>query len=314
MGSLAILFCAEPVRAEKVRAELVRAETSENQHSVYLEVEGNCPDRETVAHELLPLLDRWEFSESAERSQEVVRVVDHGHEMEISALGDVRKVSDPNNDCQERARVAAVFIALRLEPAVTSDDETPPSSSGTEDPRAATPTRPDEPLKIEIELGGLALRSMDGPIGWTAGPLLGFGISKGGVLGSLSAGVTSRAETEEESVALWFQRVPLDLGLGYSFSRGSWTLTPLLSVAVDSLRVRAHNLEDATTQSRLEVGPRLSLRVARRFGPTRLFGAARFSWFPRDYAVHVEPLGEVMRTPRLWFGTSAGLVFDFPRR
>lgn len=304
---------SDPVGALPVGA-LPGAETSAKEKSVYLDVEGACPDGETVAHELLPLLDRWVFSESAELSQEVVRVVDHGGQMEVSALGDVRTVSDPANDCQERARVAAVFIALRLEPAQVPKDEPPLSRPEAEGADPAFPLSPQEPLKIEITLGGLVERSLHGPVGWTGGPLLGFGLSKSGVLGYFSAGITSRSEIEAEHVALRFQRIPLDFGMGYSLSRGSWTLTPLLSVAADYFRVRAHKLEDARAQGRLDVGPRFSLRLTRHLGPVRVFGAARAAWFPRDYAVGVEPLGEVMRTPRLWFGVSAGLVFDFPRR
>lgn len=302
MVSLAITLWAGPVRAQ----------IADDKRSVYLEIEGACPDGETVAHELRPMLDRWELSENASLAQEVVRVIDQGSRMEISALDDIRTVSDPTNDCHERARVAAVFIALRLEPAQVPEVEPPPKQSESEGPETDSPP-PQEPLEVEISAGGLVERSVDQQMAWTGGALLGFGLSKSGVLGYFSASVTSRSELEAEGVTLRFQRIPLDWGVGYSFSRGSWTLAPVLSVATDYFRVRAHSLEDATTQGRLEVGPRLSFRATRKFGATRLFGAARIAWFPRDYVVDVEPLGAVMRTPRLWFGVSAGLVFDFSK-
>lgn len=304
MGSFALGSWVGPVSAEDL----------DDRQAVYLDVEGACPDGETVANELGALLERWELSESAEVAQQVVRVVDQGPSLEISALGDVREVSDPKYDCAERARVAAVFIALRLEPAVLPEQPTP--STESEPKQSASVPSPSHhlPIQVEMDAGALVERSIDGRLGWTVGPLVGVGLSKYGVLAYFSASIQTSSGVQAESIDLRFSRVPLDFGVGCSASQGAWSVAPVLSVALDYFRVRASDLEDAETRGRLDVGPRLSLRATGKVGPARLFGAARVAWFPRDYVVDVEPLGEVMRTPRLWFGASAGLTFDFSTR
>ncbi len=289
------------------------AQDPEDKLAVYLDVEGACPDRDTVEKELTPLLDRWGFAPSADAGQETVRVVDRGDSVEISAVGDVREVSDPNGDCRERARVAAVFIALRLEPAVGPTDEEPPGDEPSQKSEPAEVRRSSELVRVEVGVGGLANKSLDARLGWTVGPLVSLAVERRAMLAYFSASLQTSTETEAEEVRLRFARMPFDLGLGYSLAHGHLSWTPLVSLAVDSLRVTAPELPGARPHGRLEVGPRFALRVARTFGAAHLFGVARLSWFPRNYFVEVHPVGEVMRTPRFLLGASVGLSFDLHR-
>lgn len=286
------------------------AQANAPKQAAYLEVEGTCPRPETLRRELEPLLKVWELCDAKEEAHEVVRIRASASSLEISALGDVRVVNDPSGDCDERARVAAVFIALRLEPAHLPVEEAPPEPHDAEG-TPLVPRPPVEPLRLSLGLGMLAERSW-GPVGWSLGPILSAGVSKGKALGYLSASFISRGTSEAEDVSLRFQRMPFDVGGGYMLQTGLWTFAPIVSVAVDYFTVRALELPDARTRGRVEMGPRLTLLVERRLGHARIFGAARLAWFPRSYIVEVDPLGEVFRTPPVWLGVNTGISFRFP--
>src|SRR6266498_3423098 len=78
-----------------------------------IETSGSCPSAEQVSATIAPLLG----SSAARRWAEgAVRVDDLGDRFELAAAGQTRQYLDTARDCSERARVAAVFIALALNP------------------------------------------------------------------------------------------------------------------------------------------------------------------------------------------------------
>src|SRR5205814_3430832 len=77
-----------------------------------VEAAGQCPERAAVMAALQPVLG----DEALRSTRGLSRVSDLGDRFEVVALGQTRQYADPNRDCAERARVAAVFIALTVMP------------------------------------------------------------------------------------------------------------------------------------------------------------------------------------------------------
>src|SRR3954447_2676702 len=78
-----------------------------------IETTGSCPSAEAVSATIAPLLGSLAARRWAEGT---VRVDDLGDRFEVAAAGQAGQYVDTARDCSERARVAAVFIALALNP------------------------------------------------------------------------------------------------------------------------------------------------------------------------------------------------------
>ena len=100
-----------------------------------IEASGSCPSAEEVSATLAPLLG----SSAPKRPVEgAARVHDLGDRFEVAAAGQTGQYVDAARDCAERARVAAVFIALALNPPAAPtvprvDAQPPAEPSGSED-------------------------------------------------------------------------------------------------------------------------------------------------------------------------------------
>ncbi len=278
--------------------------------SLYLRVEGTCPQKDEVQRELSPLLDRWKTKAEPEPGMPEARLIDQGESFLVSVAGDTRTLSDPARDCAERARAAAVIIALRLD--LTDEDATsPPPMPPSEDPPRSE--RPPSPLsEFEISVGGRLQKSIDAADDPTFGPFLMARLRKNSLSAQLSMGIQSNATATAQGVDLRFLRLPLDAGIGWVHSEGKWLLEPLALIAFDYIRASAPELDEGDVQGRFELGPRLGFRISRVLGRFRIFGLVDVTWFPREYFIEVEPLGRISTTPHWWFGARLGLGLPFP--
>src|SRR5436190_5216433 len=86
-----------------------------------IETAGQCPAREAVVAALLPVLGE----EAMRTTAGATRVSDLGDRFEVTVLGQTRQYPDATRDCAERARVAAVFIALAVRPPVFAPPSPP---------------------------------------------------------------------------------------------------------------------------------------------------------------------------------------------
>ena len=100
-----------------------------------IEASGSCPSAEEVSATLAPLLGSSAPKVPVEGA---ARVHDLGDRFEVAAAGQTGQYVDAARDCAERARVAAVFIALALNPPaaptgprVDAQPSAEPSGSGT---------------------------------------------------------------------------------------------------------------------------------------------------------------------------------------
>ncbi len=80
--------------------------------SLTVDVTGKCPSAEAVAVALGSAVG----TEMKAIGKDVPKVTDLGDRFSVSAFGQAREYADPGRDCDERARAAAVFIALALNP------------------------------------------------------------------------------------------------------------------------------------------------------------------------------------------------------
>ena len=80
--------------------------------SLTVDVTGKCPSVEAVAVALGSAVG----SDTKPGAGGVPKVTNLGDRFSVSAFGQAREYPDPGRDCDERARAAAVFIALALNP------------------------------------------------------------------------------------------------------------------------------------------------------------------------------------------------------
>jgi len=247
-----------------------------------------------------------------------LRVEDLGARFRVTLRGQTRVYEDAERDCERRARVVAVFVALVLSPGYEpepqqSDRPSPPVTKTTSTP-PTEPARPAEPGEREasthrwaIELGaGLALAPLPeqrivlpgvGLAGvWMWGD---WGAALGGEVPFIAAQLLVGPTTAELS------RTPAHLGV-----RAQWQLGALeagLEASVVGALVRVSR--DQVSSVWVEPGLRLSafVRLAERtFTP---FLGASCEWVPTTHSLALEPDGPLTHTPALWIGATAGISF-----
>ena len=113
-------------------------------------VTGECPSAGAVTAALGSALG----GEAGPRAADVPRVADHGDRFTVSALGQTREYADLARDCDERARAAAVFIALALNPPVAP--AAPAPNPGAAAPPVAVAAAPARESERWFDLGAAA--------------------------------------------------------------------------------------------------------------------------------------------------------------
>lgn len=253
------------------------------------------------------------------------RVVDLGERFEVSAAGQATQYVDPTRNCLERARVAAVFIALALRPPMLQRSEPPPAP-----PTLAPPPPPAESTREDTTVEDSSPRwaRFDVSARVDSGSSERFSPADA-VLGGEARGAVGRAalgmvagvgagtplHRTFGTLLVRQQRFPFSLGVmaRRKLSAGL-ELAADLGATLVLLRVHGEWAGAAAPATRLEAGVRLS--VALRF-PALAPGVFPFlggqaQVFPVPYAFDVVPVGEIGQTDRVWLGISAGVSFGSP--
>ncbi len=282
-------------------------------------VTGECPSAAAVAAALRSALG----NEATSSVAEAPKVSDLGDRFSVAASGQVRQYADPRRDCDERARAAAVFIALALNPPLVAPPPAPPARDQAT-LQVTAPPPPVAPLESSGWLDlGVAARLDSGPAP-AAGPAIGAEIRAAigrrwyGLVAS--AGVLTPTEGSyvtdgaSASVAVRQQRFPLSLALT---ARHGITPRLALAGAVGAALVPLTLRVDAAggqTETRLDAGVRLAVELRILASPRlRPFVDLHAEMFPRAYQLEVDPLGNFGSTGWFWAGVSAGLSFETPR-
>jgi hypothetical protein len=281
-----------------------------------VETSGTCPTRQGVTAALLPAL-RHEPPKVSGAG--VSRVVDLGDRFEVAAFGQTRQYIDIARDCAERARVAAVFITLALNPpalpsslaappgvtpAIESappPDTVPPSTRGAS---VAIAARVDTPIGAAFPATGFAAGAeLRGAIDWRF-----FGLAA-------TAGILAPTEARVSSVTVREQRFPLSLALSarQKLARGV-DAAVALGVSVVPITLRGDGLTTSLPATRLDTGARVAfeLRLPALAWRAAPLVAVHAEYFPRPYVLDVAPLGSIGSTARFWLGASVGMAIAAP--
>lgn len=279
---------------------------------------GACPARDAVLVALAPVV-----RPAADGRAGAARVVDQGDRFDVSAAGQRAQYSDPARDCGERARIAAVFIALALNPPVLAPAAAPPHVAPPPSAEVAAAPAPTvaSPAAAWWWAVGAGARLDATTAGHqpsstvvTPGAEVRAALGRGAVGLFAVAGALGPSRARFDALSVRQTRFPLSLGATARVGApGTWQVTGDLGVALSLFSVRAQGLASASTETRLDVGARLAVGVrapAVAGGHVVPFIELHSEFYPWPYTLEVEPLGDIGKTSRLWVGASAGAWFD----
>jgi hypothetical protein len=277
-----------------------------------VEAAGECPGREAVLAALRPVLG----DEVMRSTPGVSRVSDLGERFEVLALGQARLYADAARDCDERARVAAVFITLTVNPPMFAMPRVPPPPPPpTIVAPPPPPVRPAVPRWASLGVGA----RVDGgsPLGSTditTGAEIRGALGRGSFGGVVTAGVLAPTETKLTSVVAHEQRFPCSVGVigRHALSRFEGAISA--GLALVPFTVHGDGLSLPQSRTRLDAGARLAFELRLlRLAWLSPFADLHAEYFPRRYDVGAEPLGDLGWTGRFWLGAAVGLSLDSGR-
>jgi hypothetical protein len=283
-------------------AALGAPRTAEGAATLPVQSVGTCPNADQVSAALDYLLKE---SGNATGTDAVppaptLVVVDLGSRYQVSLAGQTRAYEDPARDCAERARVAAVFAAVTMEPPEVA--------------ARAKPLAPPEPRSRYLELlaGGRSEVGIErAHQTFTGGAELRATLTGQRWGAELGAGAEWPATLAWGSYRAQITRFPLDISARVVLRRKSAvaSLSVGVVVALFNLRGEGAALPVHDGGTRADVGLRAALSVT-------LLPSARFSPYlslhtsvsPNPYAVIVDPVGQIGATPQVWVGATLGIA------
>ncbi len=275
---------------------------------------SSCPTREAVAAALSPALAH--IRPNLDPLPSDFRLADLGDAFEVTVGRQVQRYADAARDCTERARVAAVFVALAmnppsLEPPRPPPPTPPPAIQQPQPPPAPEPERSWLSVGIAARVDGAVGGGGDATSGATAGGELDVAFGKGSFGIEASAGVVTSTQNPIGSVQVTQQRFPCSLSA--TFRRRASAHLEIgadLGAALTPFTLHGQGLDMTLPVTRFDAGARLALelRVAR---PTLApFANLHVEYFPRTYEIAVAPLGNIGTTAPLQIGLSLGVAFQ----
>ena len=276
-----------------------------------IEASGSCPSAEEVSATLAPLLASSATNLLIDGAP---RVVDLGDRFEVAAAGQTGQYIDAARDCSERARVAAVFIALALNPPATPtvprvDVQPPAEPSGSE--AMGSPWWARLALAARIDHSPTAEGRSSPPA--SIGGELGAAAGKRALGVTVAGGVLAPTVVTFGAVPVREQRFPFRVAATMRRKMpGPFELAGDLGLSFVLLRLRGEDLGTIEPATRLDVGGRAALELRRRSleSSWAAFLALHVEYFPRPYEFEVGPLGRIGSTDRLWVGASVGLSWQ----
>ena len=284
-----------------------------------------CPLPDAIWQELVTLVPREHLISRLRgpgKAYTSIQVDDLGAMFRVSVLDKVREYREEARECAYRAKLAALFAALIIDPAALLSGalcEQPPClpapapSPPVAPPPAqvetkARPALPPRPL-VHLELGPtlvVGLGAEDRAAHW--GGVLRLTLGRGRVVPVLGTAGLWPAETSLGGVRLRQWRLPVDLGVRATLP-GSWIdFYGELSFVLALLSERALDLAAPRSPMGVELGGRVGLgaRLARRAGLAP-FVSLQAEFLPDPPSVFALPEGLAGRTPYVWMGACVGV-------
>jgi hypothetical protein len=270
-----------------------------------------CPNAELVRRQLVPLIDARPI-ELVEGEPALALVRDDGDRYSIVVGRAQRDVVDASRNCLERARVAAVFIAMNLPP----DERAPAVEEPEKRPvLAPPPPEPESSARFGIlgrfeasltpEYGALSL-------GVSAGPSLAFGPWELALLLGFSGPTTLSKLGPDNAESVELLRIPACLMLAYLWTTGSLELGPEIGAFGGVVRIRGDQVPQPETSVRFEGGAAAGAFL--RWRPREHFAVGtqvNFLFSPYRYDLLVGPTRKLGQTPATWLNAGISLAYTF---
>jgi hypothetical protein len=242
-----------------------------------------------------------------------VELEDLGPRYRVTVRGRTREYEDPERDCERRAQVAAVFVALVLSPSDGPTEAPPPEKvEAKREPARDIPLVAPRPRGAPWSVEGAAILAMAPHEGATvlapsAGLAVAWTTDRWGV--ALGARVPFAGGTFPMGpTTAHLSRYPMNLGL-----RWRWHLAPLAG-AIEAGGVaailRMGQEGTSTRATRLEGGLRLGALASLETGALAPYVGVFSEWIPWPYPLALSPDGPLTHAPGLWIGAVAGLALS----
>jgi hypothetical protein len=267
---------------------------------VLVGAEDGCPSRSAVAAALRAVFSDLVIDAEGRAEELRVELSDDGSEFRVAAGASERVFTDGTFGCDERARKAAVFIALVLEPPAVADAAPRPHSG------AITPQT--RGLELTLEGGG----RLEGAPGAHLEPAVAAGaqlqLAAGNryVAGVVGVAALSPVTLVFASARARMQRIPLHASVRGRLPMGRLALSLEAGLALSIQLTEGVDVMSSLSQARLGVGIRvaaqLDVQLWRRIG---LFAAVQLEWLANPNNLVLPSAGIVGMTPEYWL---AGVV------
>ncbi len=219
-----------------------------------------------------------------------------------------------HRDCVERARVAAVFVALAVNPPSIQSPPPPPVPAAQVPP---TPIRERSWLSV-----GVAAR-IDDALG--GGDRTAGGTTAGGELEvaagresfglSATVGVVTSSENTNDAVRVGPQRFPWTASSATVRRRvgARLELRGDLGASLTPFTLHGQGLETTLPVTRFDAGARAAVELRILMRALVPFVGLHAEYFPRTYEISVAPLGDIGATAPFQIGLSLGLAIEARR-
>ncbi|MET0593419.1 MAG: hypothetical protein ABW133_12010 [Polyangiaceae bacterium] len=272
-----------------------------------------CPTAKQVASLLERMLPRTKIRTDAASGAAEAEVSDQGAQFRVVMGTQERSFDDGQRQCAERARHAAVFIAMVLDPPLIADaareSPAPPPAKTVDPPRPSVQPR-EAKWQWDATLGAVMLVTpeAEGRDTAFAQGVAAFVRGKRGWHLALGAGLLRGSLSfDSASASAWW--VPIDFAGGFSTRAQAWELGGEVGPNVALLSIMGADLKDAERQFRLELGGRAA--AWSRFWLSRQFAAflsVEAVVRPFPHVLDIDPRGRVGDMPAIWVGGSAGIA------
>jgi hypothetical protein len=287
--------------------------------------ESLCPLPDAIWQELVTLVPRERLIARLRgpgKPNASIQIEDLGAMFRISVLNKVREYREEARECAYRAKVAALFAALIIDPTALINaglcerppcspppEPSPPARVETQTPPPAPPPLPlVSPPLVRLELSPIFMTGLGAKeLAAHWGGVLRVALGRGPVVPVLGAAALWPADTNVGGVRLRQWRLPVDLGIRATLASSRIDFYGELGLAFALLSERALDLAIGKTKTGIELGGRVSLgaRFARRAGLTP-FISLQAEFLPDPPRVFALPEGVAGRTPYVWLGACVG--------
>jgi len=277
--------------------------------------DSRCPTPAAVWQKLVPLVpgdvlvDRLRV---AGGPAPPIQVIDLGTSFLVTAGHRVREYPEPARDCGERARFAALFIAIATgaDPASVGAAAVPPARPEAVTAVAAPPGDGPRQPRLRLDVGASAAATLGGG-GATIAPGLavrsGFGAGRLVPVAALAVVGPADGNAGGVDIREWQGTADLDLRSAFR-SIGAFRAYVELGAVLEVISDRPTNLAAAQSQLSYAVGPRAAVGVLMgthaRMSPFLLVHGA---WFPRAPERFALPAGDLGRAAPWNIGATGGV-------